>query len=220
MLPGASRYWIADCFEVYENGVATANPKLPNPHLDELRPVFRFLSGCPRSFRCSGSPAGDKCFVGSGLARYPVRIPFASGSFVDCDPAETRRHWASESRPIMKYVEPDGGVRDFSFEGDPGMIYLDARLVGCGKAIPAMGISFRTEQHRFSCFSSFAWCFLSAATGRLRRLSTAFAGALSVTLLASAFGLMPGRNLVSSSDRNAQRHFHTFDSLLRTSWAT
>src|SRR5580700_11557189 len=33
MLPGASRYWIANCFEVYENGAPAAKPEIASARI-------------------------------------------------------------------------------------------------------------------------------------------------------------------------------------------
>lgn len=190
MLPGTSRYWIASCFAVFQNGVRVSNPEVAETRI---------------------SLNSDQSFNSYREARDHLGAPDLS--------AETNAFWdqvwldvrfqypLSSANPLiairpklaalavrvstdMKYVEPDGGVRDFSFEGDPGLIYLDARWEDAGKQFLQRGFNFVLTSADFLLFL-FCLALPFRSYKDFLPAVVAFTAAFSIALLASAFGLAP-----------------------------
>jgi len=190
MLPGASRYWIGDCFEVYENGVAVPRPEIAKTRISvNSDPSFDSYSDALAHFDAPALPPDTNVLPDQVWLDIKFEYPLRSDrSFIAIRPKLAALGLRVST--VMKYLEPDGRIRDFSFEGDPGLIYLDARWKDAAKQFLPWGF-------RFLLSSADLQLFLFCLVLPLRRnwevypAVTAFAGALSVTFLASAFGLAP-----------------------------
>ena len=90
----------------------------------------------------------------------------------------------------LKYLEPDGSIHEFSFEGDPGLIYLNASPTDAARQFLRWGFDFVLSSTDLLLF---LFC-LALPLRRYREIGPAvavFVAALSLALLASAFGLAP-----------------------------
>ena len=190
MLPGAARYWIADCFEVYEDGVLAPKPEIVQTRVS-LNGDQSFNSYSQAVDHFNSADLRPDADVLSDQVWFDIRFEYPLHS--------SRPHLAIQPKiaglgvrvsAALEYVEPGGSVRDFSFEGDPGMIYLDPRWEDAAKQFLAWGFRFVL---RTTDFLLFLFC-LALTLHRYDQISpavAAFIGALSIALLASAFGLAP-----------------------------
>jgi hypothetical protein len=190
MLPGAARYWIANCFEVYENGVATPKPEVFQTHISvSSDPSFESYQDALAHFNSPDLPPETNVLWDQ--VWLDIRYEYALSS--DRSVISIRPKLSGLGVRVstdMKYVEADGIVRDFTFEGDPGLIYLDARWRDAAKQFLQSGFGF---VFRSTDFLLFLFC-LALPLRRYPEVGpavTAFIGALSIALLASAFGLAP-----------------------------
>jgi hypothetical protein len=190
MLPGAARYWIAGNFEVLDRGVP-----LPRPEVDATRisissdQSFDAYQAALARFRAPDLPADEKVFweqVWLDIRfRYSLRSDRAA---IAIDPRVAGLGVRVTTE--LTYVELDGDVRGFSFEGDPGVIYLDPRWTDAGQQFLARGVRFVL---RSADLLLFLFC-LALPFRRYRRLLPAvvtFTGSLGLALLAAAFGFAP-----------------------------
>ena len=100
-------------------------------------------------------------------------------------------HLALRTQTVLRFVLPDGTVRPFSYRGDPGPLRLDPRWWEAAAAFVAAGF-----QHILDGLDHllFLLCLIIPVR-RIRPLVsvvTSFTAAHSITLIASAFGLVPG----------------------------
>jgi hypothetical protein len=190
LLPGVARYWIAGCFEVYEDG-----RPLPRPGVAETR----ISAQSDRSF--DSFPEALAHFQAPLLA--PGTDVFWDQVWLDTR-FEYPLHAINPAVAILpkvaglgvrvtvdlKYVEPGGGTREFSFVGNPGLIYLDARWHDAVKQFLRSGFLFVAR-------SADVLLFLFCLALPLRRwkstvpAAASLAAALSITLLVSAFDPAP-----------------------------
>jgi hypothetical protein len=189
MLPGAARYWIAGLFEVLDGGVALPRPDVAGTRLSiSSDQSFDSYSGALGRFR--GPELLDENVFWEQVwldiqFRYSVR---SDRPAIAIDPKLAGL--GVRVTTDLSYVEADGHVRAFSFEGDPGMIYLDPRWTDAGKQFLARGVRFVL---RSADLLLFLFC-LALPFRRYRHLLpavVAFAGSLALALLAAAFGLAP-----------------------------
>jgi HupE / UreJ protein len=190
MLPGAARYWIAGNFEVLDRGVP-----LPRPEVDGTRisissdQSFDAYQAALARFRAPDLPADEKVFWEQ--VWLDIRFRYSARSdrpAIAIDPKLAGL--GVRVTTDLTYVEPDGDVRAFSFEGDPGVIYLDPRWTDAGQQFLARGARFVL---RSADFLLFLFC-LALPFRRYRPLLPAvvtFAGSLALALLAASFDLVP-----------------------------
>lgn len=100
-------------------------------------------------------------------------------------------HLALRTQTILSFILPDGTVRPFSYRGDPGPVRLDPRWWEAAAAFTVAGFRHILDgiDHLL-----FLLC-LVLPVGRVRTLVavvSSFTAAHSITLVASAFGLVPG----------------------------
>lgn len=190
MLPGAAKYWIADCFEVQEDGVVSARPQVVKARLSLISDnSFDSYEDAVAHMNAPGLPPETK--VSPEQVWLDVIFEFSLHS--DRPVIAIQPKVAALGLRVttdLKYVRPDGGVREFSFDGDPGLIFLDARWGDAAKQFLRWGFRFVL---RSADFLLFLFC-LALALHRYMEIAPsaiAFAGALSVPLLAGAFGMKP-----------------------------
>jgi hypothetical protein len=190
ILPGAARYWIASLFEAVDGGVALPRPEVAGTRLSiSSDQSFDSYQGAVARFRAPDLPADENVFweqVWLDMQfRYPVR---SDRPAIAIDPKLAGL--GVRVTTDLSYVEPDGKVRAFSFEGDPGVIYLDPRWTDAGEQFLARGVRFVL---RGTDLLLFLFC-VALPFRRYRHLLPAvvtFAGSLALALLASALGLAP-----------------------------
>lgn len=191
MLNQAATLWISDPIEIYEGA-----SRLPNPSLMATRL----------------SLPSDRSFES-----YDAALAHITGSSL---PHDTNLYWdqpmldvwldydihSDKSRfsihpalgrlglrvaIVLRFVLPDGAVRAFEFEGDPGLVRLDPRWHQAALRFVALGFQHILEGTDHLLF---LFC-LVIPFRRFRSLIpvvTAFTVAHSITLIASAYDLAPG----------------------------
>jgi len=190
MLPGAARYWIANCFEVYENGVADPKPEVYQTRISvSADQSFDSYQDALAHFNSPDLPPETNVLWDQVWLDIRYEYPLRSDRSVIAIRPKVAQLGVRVSTD-MKYVEPDGVVRDFTFEGDPGLIYLDARWTDATRQFLRWGFNFVLGSTDFLLF---LFC-LALPLRRYREIGpavTTFVGALSLALLASSFGLAP-----------------------------
>jgi HupE/UreJ protein len=190
MLPGAAKYWIAGCFEVQEDGVVSAKPQVVKTRLslisdnsfDSYDDAIAHMNAPELPPETDVSPEQVWLDV---IFEYPLHS--------DRPVIAVRPQVAALGLRVatdVKYVHPEGGVRDFSFNGDPGWIFLDARSRDAAQQFLRWGFRFIL---RSADFLLFLFC-LALALHRYREVAPsaiAFVAAISVPVLAGAFGITP-----------------------------
>ena len=92
---------------------------------------------------------------------------------------------------VLRYLLPDGVIRAFEYEGDPGVVYLDPSWFQAARRFVMMGF-----EHILGGTDHLLFLFcLIIPFRRLRGLIpivTAFTVAHSITLIASAYDMAPG----------------------------
>ncbi|HLJ17759.1 MAG TPA: HupE/UreJ family protein [Bryobacteraceae bacterium] len=190
MLPGAAKYWIAGCFELREDGVEDHAPEILQTRVSTSSdPSFRSYQQALAHFDVSDLPPDTE--VSPDQMWFDIHFRFTTRS--DRSVVELRTKLADLGVRVetdLKYAGLNGEFRDFSFEGDPGLIYLNAR--------PQDALTqFLQSGFRFILTSTDFLIFLLCLALPLRHyrdafpVVAAFAAALSVTLLACAFGMAP-----------------------------
>jgi hypothetical protein len=188
MLPGMARYWIANCFEIDENGVPVPPPEIKQTRIsissdqsfDSYQEAFAHFDS--PDLPLETNVLWDQVWLDIRY-QYPLRSEQSTLAI--------RPKLAALGVRVstdLKYVNPDGGVRDFSFEGDPGLVYLDARLSDAAKQFLQWGFTFALKSTDFLLF---VFC-LSLPLRRYREIAPAvacFLISLSVALVVCAFAL-------------------------------
>lgn len=190
MLPGAARYWISNCFEVYENGAAEPRPEVQQTRISlSSDQSFESYHDALSHFNSGDLPPETNVLWDQVWLDIHYEYSLRSETSV----LSIRPKFAALGVRVltdMKYVALGGAVRDFSFEGDPGLIHLDARWTDAAKQFLQWGFGFVV---RSTDFLLFLFC-LALPLRRYREIGpavTAFVLALSLALLASAAGFAP-----------------------------
>jgi hypothetical protein len=189
MLPGAARYWIASCLEVRENG-SVLRPQVAGARISPTADQsFTSYQGAAAQLSSPDLPSNTDAFWDQVWFDIRFVYPLAS----DHSDISLRPALASLGVRVttdLEYVAPDGGRREFSFEGDPGAIYLNASLADAVGQFVRHGLVFVLTSADFLLF-----LLCLALPFRHYRdffpAVVAFGGALSVALLAATFGLAP-----------------------------
>src|SRR5580704_16908309 len=152
MLPGAARYWIASGFEALDRGVP-----LPRPEAAETRisissdRSFDSYQDALARFRAPDLAADENVFWEQ--VWLDIRFLYSVRSDRPVIAIEPKvAGLGVRVTTDLSYVEPDGGVRAFAFEGDPGVIYLDPRWTDAGKQFLARGVRFVLRSADFLLF--------------------------------------------------------------------
>jgi hypothetical protein len=190
MLPGAARYWIASGVEALDSGVPLARPEVAETRISiSSDQSFDSYQDALARFHAPDLPADENVFWEQVWLdihfRYSVR---SDRPAIAIDPKLAGL--GVRVTTDLSFVEPDGDVRAFSFEGDPGVIYLDPRWTDAGKQFLARGVRFVLRGPDFLLFL----LILALPFRRYRHLLPAvvtFAGSLALALLAAAFGFAP-----------------------------
>jgi hypothetical protein len=190
MLPGAARYWIADCFELYEDGLLAPKPEIAQTRISlNADQSFNSYREAVDHFNSTDLPPDAD--VLAGQVWFDIRLEYSLHSNRPLLAIRPRvAGLGVRVSSALEYVELSGSVRGFSFEGDPGLIHLDPRPGDAGTQF--LGWGFRYVL-RTTDFLLFLFC-LALTLHRYDQISpavAAFISALSLALLASASGLAP-----------------------------
>ena len=142
MLPGAARYWIADCFEVQEDGVPAAKPAIVGTRVSlNSDPSFDSYQDALNHIDSPDIPASTNVSLDQVWLDIQLEYPLHSDHAV----IALRPKLAGLGVRVatnLKYLDAGESSHDFSFEGDPGLIHLDARLTDTAKQFLQWGFHF------------------------------------------------------------------------------
>ncbi len=191
MLPGAAKTWISDWVDVYED-----NTLLPKPQIVETRV----------------SLPSDNSFASYELAWGHVTGPNLPGSvrifpdqamldvLFDYPIRSDRSEFAIHSRlarlgvkvvTALQFLQPDGQVRTYGYQGDPGFFELDPVWHQAVQRFVPLGFFQLLKGTDYLLFL-FCVALLFRRSLALIPFVAAFAVAHSITLIASACDLVPG----------------------------
>jgi hypothetical protein len=189
-LHDATRLWLIDNIEVYEDGV-----RLPAPRIARARvslPSDRTFTSYERArAQLEAPPLADDLDLYWNqqlmdvLLEYPIRSDrsqFAVNLHVD--------RLGMRVMTAMRFLPPGGSVRAFEFQGNVGLVYLDPSWYRAARSFVVSGFRHIIEGTDHLLF---LLC-LVIPFRRLRPLVvivTAFTVAHSIALIASALGFVP-----------------------------
>ena len=189
-LRDAATLWIADYLDLYEEG-----EKLPAPRVVAVRAALQsdrsFASYDEAIAHLSGPglPQQTEFFWSQGLLDVLFEYPIHSEqSRFSINPRLARL--GIRTLTVLRFLPPDGTVRGFEFNGDPGLVRLDPRWREAAQLFVALGFRHLLDGPEYLLFL----VCLVLPFRRVRALAavvTAFAVAHSITLIASAYGLAP-----------------------------
>jgi len=189
MLPGAATYWIAPAFEVVNDGQPLPRPEIVDTRIStDADQSFRSYQDAMAHFASPALPVGENLFWDHVWLDSRLRFPLVSTTRAI---AITPRvaNLGVRVATTLTYVRAEGG-HTFSFEGDPGMIYLDARWTDAVRQFLRHGGTFIS---RGASILLFLFC-LALPFRRYRDIAPAivlFSAAILVALLSARFGFAP-----------------------------
>jgi hypothetical protein len=192
LLADSAMQWVGQTVEIRENGVEIGRPMVVATQLSLISDrSFGSFEGALLHTMGSGLPSETKVFWNQTmldvLFEYPIRSDRARFAI---HPALARL--GQRVVTSLRFLPADGEERALEFEGDPGMVELDPSWTQA--AIQFVGLGFR---HILDGTDHLL--FLLCLVIPIRRLwalvpvVTAFTAAHSMTLIASAYGLVPAR---------------------------
>ena len=139
MLPGAAKYWIASGFEVLDHGAVLTGLQVTDTRISiSSDQSFDSYQGALARFQSPDLPPDEDVFWQQ--VWFDIRFLYA------LPPGEPHISIAPKLSGYgvrvstdLTYVQSDGGVRAFSFEGDPGVIYLDPRWTDAARQFLVRG---------------------------------------------------------------------------------
>lgn len=186
----ATKLWLIDNIDIYENDTRLPPPRIANVRVS-LPSDRSFTSYDQALAHVQGPPLADNLDLYWNqqmldvLLAYPIesdRSAFAIHPRVD--------RFAERVSTALRFMPPDGATRAFEFHGDPGLVRLDPSW---HQAAWRFGVS--GFWHILECVDHLL--FLLCLILPYRRLKplvilvTSFTLAHSISLIASAFGFVP-----------------------------
>ena len=188
ILPAAARYWIQGCFEVYENreritDIEIAKTRI-SPFSDES---FRSFESALAHF--SEAPSGNNVNLIWNQAWLDIDFHYSlergQGVIaIEPKPANLALHVTTQ----IQYVADNRSTRDFVFDGNPGLIYLEPRLSDVATQFIEHGFSYVVRNPDLALFI-FCLVLPFRRFRDVRLLAFVFAAGISAGLIAPAFGL-------------------------------
>jgi hypothetical protein len=188
-----STLWLSDNIDFYENG-----QKLPYPALMGVRaalPGDQSFESYERALAHIHGPAltnDTVMYRNQGFLDAQFDYPITSDtSKFSIHPKLARL--GIRTITVLRYVLPDGAVRAFEYEGDPGTVHLDPSILQASANFIAMGFRHILDGTDHLLF---LFCLIIPFR-KLRKLVpviTAFTVAHSITLIASAYDMAPSAN--------------------------
>ncbi|MEQ1884253.1 MAG: HupE/UreJ family protein [Bryobacteraceae bacterium] len=190
MLKGASKQWLADFLDVYEN-----DRKLPQPNIlaaiTSLESDKSFASYDDAAAHVNGSRLTNETTVVWNQTMLDVMFEYR----IESEQSKFSLHPGFERLALrvvtaLRFVLPDGSVRAFEYGGDPGLIRLDPSWLQAAARFVRSGF-----EHILDGTDHLLFLFCLVIPFRRLRLLipivTAFTVAHSITLIASAYNLAP-----------------------------
>lgn len=192
LLPSAAKVLIADLMEVHEGSRVLPAPQVSATQISlESDRSFDTFHDALRHVQMPKLPnianlVWNQVFF-DALFEYPIQSD-RSDFFVR--PGFYRL--AARVVTVLRFVEPGGAVRAYEFQGDPGLVHLDPHWYQAARRFVEMGFWHILDGIDHLLFL----CCLVIPIRKFVKLVgvvTAFTVAHSITLIASASGLMPDR---------------------------
>lgn len=190
MLAGVARFLIADVLRVFDQGVLLGRPEVEATRLSISSDLsFDAYPSAVERFRAPDLAPDELVFLESVWLDIAYRLAPISpnGSIVFVPNVASLGVTVSTD---LTYVAPDGTPRTFSFEGDPGAIYLDPRPLETLQQFVGRGLRFVITNTDVLLL-----LFCLALPFRQYRhvvpVLFTFGGALVAAMLAAASGLTP-----------------------------
>jgi hypothetical protein len=189
-LADAATLWIGDFLSVYENGA-----KLPSPTVAAVRaalpsdPSFATYEQALAHVTGPKLPDDTEFIWTQGLLDVLFEYPIQSaGSRFSIDPRFARL--GIRTLTVVRFVTPDGQVRAFELQGDPGLVHLDPTWRQTASRFGALGFDHLLGGTEYLLLL----VCLIVPFRRIREvvlIAVAFTLAHIVTLVASTYGLAP-----------------------------
>ena len=190
MLAGAAKTWISDWIDLYENDTL-----LPKPQVVETRVSLPYDTSFA-SYEDAGShitgprlPASVEIFPDQALLDVLFDYPIRSDRSAFAVHSRLAR-LAVRVVTTLRYMPPNGSVRVYGYQGDPGLFKLDpgwSQAVGRFVPLGFLQILKGTDYLLFL----FCVALLFRRSLALIPFVAAFTVAHSITLIASAYNLAP-----------------------------
>lgn len=188
LLPSAARWWIAASIDVYEGDARLPMPTVAGTMVS-LPSDSSFLTYESALAHVMGAPLPDDTQVFrdqamlDALFDYPIaseRSHFAIHSKLD--------RLAARVSTNLTFIPPSGPARSFEFQGDPGRFAFEPGWLESVQRFARSGFRRILNGSDYLLFL-FCVALLLRTAGAVLPFITAFAGAVSVTLIASAYNL-------------------------------
>jgi hypothetical protein len=190
LLPDAATLWIADYVELYENGTLLPKPSVVETRIS-LESDKSFASYDQALAHVTGPGISESTDVYWNqtmldvLFEYPIRSDQSNFSI---HPALDRL--GVRVLTVLRFLPPNGVIRGFEYEGDPGLVRLDPRWSQAALRFIKLGFLHILDGTDHLLF---LLCLVIPFRrfGALVPVVTAFTVAHSITLIASAYNLAP-----------------------------
>ena len=190
LLPDAARLWISDFVEVYEGDERLSRPRVV---------ATRISLESDRSFesyeQALAHITGAKLPLDTNVVWNQTMFDVLFEYDIRSDRSDFAIHpglarLGLRVITVLRYVLPDGAVRAFEFNGDPGLVRLDPRWHQAALQFVRLGFLHILEG---SDHLLFLFCLVIPFRrfGALIPIVTSFTVAHSITLIASAYNLGP-----------------------------
>lgn len=186
----AARFYLSESFQIFENGRELTDPTIEAVRVDmpsdrsftEYRTAIGNLRAPPLN-------NDTDLFWAQGvfdlLVTYPIESPqsdFAFESVLD--------QLSEETTTVLRFILPDGGERVFNYTGNPGLVDLDPGFFSALGRFVVLGFEHILDGLDHLLFL-FCLVIPLRRLGALVPVITSFTIAHSITLISSAFGLVP-----------------------------
>ena len=190
LLPGAAKTWISDWVDLYENDNVLAKPHVVATRIS-LFSDTSFMSYEEAWAHVAGPRLPASVQIFPDQAMLDVLFDYA----IDSDRSIFAIHSRLSRLGVnvvtgLRFLAPDGQVRVYAYQGDPGLFQLDPRWHEAIERFVPSGFSQLLKGTDYLLFL-FCVALLYRKSPALIRFIAAFTAAHSITLIASAYGLAP-----------------------------
>ena len=185
----AARQWIAPYLTLYEDGDPVPGLSLVATRISA--PGDRAFTTFERAYRqVLGPPLDEQAELPPAQAMLDILFEAPARQEARLTLDARLAHLALRTQTVLRFILPDGSVRPFSYKGDPGPVRLDPHWWEAAGAFTLSGFFHILDgiDHLL-----FLLCLVLPVRRALPLISvvTSFTAAHSITLIASAFGLVP-----------------------------
>jgi HupE / UreJ protein len=197
MLADATRVWVTDLLDIDENDKRLARPQVVATQLSRQSDVsFTSFAGAVAHIDSPKLPSDTLLVLDRGVIDVLVETPIASDR---SDFAYTPRfgRLGVKAYTTVSFIAPDGGIREFSYEGDPDPYHLNPSWDQAVAHFIQTGFVHIVAETDHLLFLLCAVLVFRRLRGLLP-FAIAFTAVHSLVLIASAFGLIPAASPAAS----------------------